>query len=835
MFNVATALKSYREAGALNEQINLLGFLDEHFFLTKSGDVGAVLSVNGIDYEGLSAVEIDQHTKRLEAAFKVLDDQCRIYQYLFKRSAPSIPTREYGDPVVNAAIRNRIQYFQNKADRIYSLEIFYVVIYETGKQKKTIQRIFSNSNGNGQKLAGKWREVHALLSAQDEAVLLDEELRHAQAILKQRIESFLLQIRDFLAADLLHKEKAFRVLRRLVNFAREKLELVRLKHDSFLDFYLCDSHLECHRGFLRLDDYYVKVLTLKEPSAQSFPLIFQKLLEVEANFFVATEWKHEQADKTRSRIHSRRRHFHNTKRSLTSYLNTSDQSATAQDVLVDDSKEAHIHALGQALTDIEVKGNYFGEFSISIVVYGLDLPKLETACAEFYKVFAVHDAQLYEERYNLLNAYLACVPGNAAFNLRRILVSNANYADYSFLFTLDPGNPENTHLRQEYLAVLETNHRTPYFFNLHYRDVAHTIILGRTGSGKSFLLNFLITNLQKYEPYTFIFDLGGSFESLTRLFCGSYLRVGLESQDFKINPFALAPTKRNLDFLALFVRVLAESGGQPALTAAEERELYQQIETLYQLEETSLHNLTTLANMLPRSLDVRLYKWKKDGQFGFLFDNSEDTVSFSRFQCFDFQTMREYPQLLEPLLFYILHRADALIRDPEISHIFKAFLIDEAWVFLKNPTIAAYIVEALKTWRKHNAALVLSTQSLDELRKSEILDVLLESCPTKIFLANPDMDLELYGRQFHLNDHEIELVSGLTPKQQMLIKTPESSKVANLSVDARSYWLYTNDPFDNRRRDEAFRVHGFEEGLEVLAAGQMTKSKLTNSPLGEIK
>ena len=41
------------------------------------------------------------------------------------------------------------------------------------------------------------------------------------------------------------------------------------------------------------------------------------------------------------------------------------------------------------------------------------------------------------------------------------------------------------------------------------------MILGRTGSGKSFLLNFLITNMQKYDPYTFIFDLGGSFESLT--------------------------------------------------------------------------------------------------------------------------------------------------------------------------------------------------------------------------------------------------------------------------------------------------------------------------------
>ncbi len=829
MFKLTNATTSYREAGSLNEQINLLGFLDEHFFLTKSGDLGAVLSISGIDYEGLNGNGIDQYTKRLESAFKVLDDQCRIYQYLFKRNHPQIPHREYTDPVVNAAIRNRIAYFKSKADRLYSLEIFYVVVLETAQRKKAFRRMLSR-NGDGR---STWAELLSLLSAKKEILLVEEELRRAQATLNQKIASFLLQVNDFLPVRLLDKADAFRILKRILNFAPQKLELARLKQDTFLDFHLCDSHLECHRRFLRLDDCYLKVLTLKEPSAQSFPLIFQKLLEVEANFFVLTEWKREDAAKTRSRIHSRRRHFHNTKRSLVSYLNTSDAPASAQDVLVDDSKEAQIQALGKALTDIEVNGNYFGEFSLTIVAYDVELSKLETACAEFYKVFAVHDAELYEERYNLLNAYLATVPGNSAFNLRRILISNANYADYSFLFTLDSGRRENEHLRQEYLALLETNHKTPYFLNLHYRDVAHTIILGRTGSGKSFTLNFLIANLQKYEPRTFIFDLGGSFESLTRLFRGSYLRVGLESSDFKINPCALPPTKRNLDFLALFVRVLAESQGQQTISVEEERELYEQVQTLYELEDRGLHTLTTLGNMLPRSLDNRLYKWKEGGQFGFLFDNAEDRISFSRFQCLDFQGMREYPQLLEPLLFYILHRADAIIRDPVISHVFKAFLIDEAWVFLRNPRILAYIVEALKTWRKHNAALVLSTQSLDELRKSEILDVLLESCPTKIFLANPDMDLDLYSRQFHLNDHEIELISGLIPKQQMLIKTPDSSKVANLNVDSRSYWLYTNDPFDNRRREDAFLTYGFERGLDVLAAEHETNANSKHHSIGE--
>jgi type IV secretion/conjugal transfer VirB4 family ATPase len=814
MIRLSQIFKNYKETGSLGEQINLYGFIGPSVFLTKSGEVGVILEIRGVDYECLDASSLDGFTKRLESAFKLFDENYRLYQYLFKRNNETIPYRLYANPIVDSAIKNRIAYLGSKSDTLFSLSVYYVVMH---KGFRPSARLGSALNGFPKHPKETLARLQVHFSGKKQVNVLGQHVNNAELALLQKTRSFILQVSDFLAVRILDKHEAFRVLKKTLNFHPDKLELAKLKYDTFLDYYLPESPIECHRGYLRVDDYYVKLLTLKEPSAKSFPLIFKRLLEIDANFCVVTEWTKEDSGKMRRVIQAKRRHFHNTKRSFASQVSMND--AAPQDVLLDDSKESQVRELGEAIAKIELHGNYFGKFSLSVVIYDLDMAKVDRGCADFYKVFSVHDAQLYEEKYNLLNAFLATVPGNHVFNFRSLYLLNTNYADFSFLFTLHCGEPRNDHLRQEYLAVLETNHHTPYFLNLHYRDVAHTMILGRTGAGKSFLLNFLITNLQKYDPRTLIFDLGGSFESLTQLFKGSYVRVGLESEEFKINPFSLPPTKENLDFLALFLKVLIQGQRKDELDPATERDLFHQVENLYEVDP-SLRTLGVLANTLGHDVASRLAKWTRGGQFGFLFDNAKDTISFSAFQCFDFQCMSRYPELLEPLLFYILHRANAVISDRQISSVFKAFFIDEAWVFLKNSAIQRYVVEALKTWRKHNAAMVLSTQSLDELKRSDILDVIIESCATKIFLANPDMDRDLYQHQFHLNETEVGLISGLLPKQQFLIKTPELAKVANLTVDAKSYWLYTNDPYDNKKRKEAFETYGFEKGLEILAGMQ---------------
>jgi type IV secretion system protein TrbE len=227
--------------------------------------------------------------------------------------------------------------------------------------------------------------------------------------------------------------------------------------------------------------------------------------------------------------------------------------------------------------------------------------------------------------------------------------------------------------------------------------------------------------------------MGGSYRSLTEMFGGSYLQVGLESRSFSINPFCLAPTRDNLSFLFTFLSLLIHDGGKHQLSHKEEKDLFDQIEMVYSID-ASLRTVSTLRNTLPDTLKEALHKWTQDGQFGFLFDNSEDTLTFSQFQCIEFEGLDRYPQLIEPLLFYLLHRANAVIEGTELTGTLKAFIIDEAWLFFRNATIKDYIIRALKTWRKKNGAMILSTQSVDELKKSDILNLILEACSTKIFL-----------------------------------------------------------------------------------------------------
>jgi type IV secretion/conjugal transfer VirB4 family ATPase len=811
MVKVEHITKDWKEAGSFPAQINLYGFWDDHAFLTKSGDLGSVLKIGGIDYESLDHAGRDYAVKRLEAALRSLDDRCRLYQILFKHNRPAIPHAQYENPLVRAAVEQRAAFLQSKADHLYAIEIYWVAMVDGSYAKTGLLHALAQLPKQPR---SSLCDIRALLSGNKERTLIYEQIERDRLRLQQKVQSLSGQLNDLMTVTLPGAEETFRILHRLVNFRPSKIGDARLYSTRQIDNQLCDSELEAHRGYLRVDDDYVHVLTLKELPSETRPLILNGLLDIPANFHVVTEWHPVDNARARKEIASRRRHHHNSKTSFVSNLQDR-QNTGPKDELVDDSKEAAIAELGAALTALGMEGKNFGELTLSVVIYDEDRVKVEHAVAEFQKLFTQHDGLLYEERYNLLNAFFATVPGNRQFNLRKQWALNSNYADLSFLFTVDSGSRWNPHLEREYLAVLESTHGTPYYFNAHSGDVAHTLLLGATGSGKSFALSTMLQAAQKYEPLTFIFDLGGSYETLTRVFGGTYLNVGLKNPGFTINPFSLEPTDENRNFLFLFLRVLIESGGRYELTPEDEKALFAAIERAYKLA-AAIRTLTNVASILG-PLGERLHRWTQAGQFGHLFDNVEDTLAFSHFQTFNFDGWSDYPDVLEPLLFYVLQRASSEIEKPANIAIFKMFVIDEAWIFLKNKTIRDWIVRAEKTWRKKNAAMILATQSVVELSASDLLHIVNESCPTKIFLANPNIDRRLYSEIFQLSDTQLELLESLVPKRELLLIQPRGTKRLVLDVDALTYWTATNNARDNLRRQEYFARFGPEQGLLRLA------------------
>ena len=173
MLNLSRVIKPWKEADALSAHINLYGFWTETAFLTKSGDLGMVLSVTGVDYESLDNDEQQYAVKLLESALKSFGEGFHVYQYLFKTNRPAIPFARYDDELIDAAIDQRRQYFESKRDRLYEVELFYVIVLEGARSKTGILSALARMPRDPQ---GAIRELKAQFTNDNMKVLLRKQI-----------------------------------------------------------------------------------------------------------------------------------------------------------------------------------------------------------------------------------------------------------------------------------------------------------------------------------------------------------------------------------------------------------------------------------------------------------------------------------------------------------------------------------------------------------------------------------------------------------------------------------------------------------------------------------
>jgi type IV secretory pathway VirB4 component len=207
MLRLDRVVKPWIESGALNAQINLYGFWNDEVFITKSGDLGLVLRVRGVDYESLDQAAQEYVVKRLEAALKIFVPGFHVYQYLFKTNQPQIPFQNYDDSIVQAAVDQRKNFFESKLESLFEVEIFYAIVIEGTRSKTGVAAALKQLATDP--MAGL-RELKAQFSNDKMKILLHEHIKADLLKLEQRVNSFIRQFADFLPIEALQRDDCFR-------------------------------------------------------------------------------------------------------------------------------------------------------------------------------------------------------------------------------------------------------------------------------------------------------------------------------------------------------------------------------------------------------------------------------------------------------------------------------------------------------------------------------------------------------------------------------------------------------------------------------------------------
>ena len=158
------------------------------------------------------------------------------------------------------------------------------------------------------------------------------------------------------------------------------------------------------------------------------------------------------------------------------------------------------------------------------------------------------------------------------------------------------------------------------------------------------------------------------------------------------------------------------------------------------------------------------------------------------------------------------------LENPDETARVKLMVVDEAWRYLQDPAVLSYLAEAAKTWRKKKRRVDYrhaKRRGRDRGPRGGGKP-LLESMPTKLFLANPELP-DKAADTFRLNPSEVNTIRGLIPKHELYLRRTDAAGILRLEVDPASYWLYTSSPVDAHKRAEAVREYGLVEAIEHLS------------------
>ncbi|MEF3082682.1 VirB4 family type IV secretion/conjugal transfer ATPase [Luteimonas sp. SMYT11W] len=456
-----------------------------------------------------------------------------------------------------------------------------------------------------------------------------------------------------------------------------------------------------------------------------------------------------------------------------------------------DKAVSQIAELDHAMDEI-ASGNFvLGEYHFIMALYAPDQQALAQQIATTRAELSNAGFVSVKEDLAVCASFYSQLPANWKFRTRLANVSSLNFLGLSPLHNFATGKRAHNPWGDA-VTALQTTNGQPYYFNFHAthpaeqslgeKAIANTMVIGKSGTGKTALINFLLSQVQKFDPVPtiFFFDKDRGAEIFVRACGGAYLALE-NGAPTGFNPFQCAHTEANVQFLAGLVKVLA---GKSQYTAREDEDIHRAVESILDMpaQLRSMGNFQkSLPNMGDDGLYARLRKWTAGNALGWVFDNPVDVIDLERASIigFDYTEVIDNPEVRVPVINYLLHRLAALIDGRPLIYV-----MDEFWKILDGGgALKEFAKNKQKTIRKQNGLGIFATQSPEDALASDISAALIEQTATLILLPNPNASRKDYVEGLKLTEAEFEVVRSLDERSRsFLVKQGHASTVCQLNL-----------------------------------------------------
>ncbi len=764
-------LKRFRATGpSFSDLVPYAGLVDDGVLLLKDGSLMAGWYFAGPDCESATDIERNELSRQINAILSRLGSGWIIQVEAIRVPTLDYPSKErchFPDPVTRAIDAERRAHFCREQGHFESKHAL-LLTYRPLESKKTALSKYMYSDEESRKRSYADTVLFSFKNAVRE---IEQYLANTLSIVRMETR----EVSERGGERTARYDELLQFVRFCITGDNHPIRLPDVP--MYLDW-LATAELE-HGLTPKIESRFLGVVAIDGLPAESWPGILNGLDSLALTYRWSSRFIFMDAEEARQKLERTRKKWQQKVRPFFDQLFQTQSRSIDQDAMsmVAETEDAIAQASSQLVA--------YGYYTPVVVLFDDDRQALQEKAEAIRRMVQAEGFGARIETLNATDAFLGSLPGNWYCNIREPLINTSNLADLVPLNSVWSGNPMAScpfYPENSPPLIQVASGSTPFRLNLHVDDVGHTLIFGPTGSGKSTLLALIAAQFRRYEfAQIFAFDKGNSLMPLTLACGGDHYEVGGEQERGRalaFCPLSDLSTDEDLAWATEWIEMLVALQGVP-ITPDHRNAVSRQVALMAAASGRSLSDFVSGVQM--REIKDALHHYTVDGPMGHLLDAEEDGLSLSAFQTFEIdQLMNMGERNLVPVLTYLFHRIEKRL-DGSPSLI----ILDEAWLMLGNPVFRGKIREWLKVLRKANCAVILATQSLSDAERSGIIDVLKESCPTKICLPN-GAAREPGTREFYerigFNERQIEIVSNAIPKREYYVATPEGRRLFDMSL-----------------------------------------------------